>query len=224
MGVNSISAIEEFQVRVEHAPSPTGTIEPDSPTLTALRSGIPSGFNEVHLKGIMISEKQSAKQRDIDKYFSVLKQKMQQYAIDTPLRIAHFLAQLAHESQYLTKAEEDDSGEEYEGNKKLGNTQPGDGKRFKGRGLIQLTGRANYKSYGDATNKDYTTDNNARLIATDSNLAVDVSCWFWVEHELNKPADMDDIITVTKIINGEKMYGLAERKRYLARAKFFLLL
>jgi putative chitinase len=70
------------------------------------------------------------------------------YAIDTPLRVAHFLAQTAHESDGFCTTEEYADGRAYEGRRDLGNVEPGDGPRFKGRGLIQLTGRMNYACTG----------------------------------------------------------------------------
>jgi predicted chitinase len=69
------------------------------------------------------------------------------YQINTPLRICHFIAQVAHESDCFNAMEEYASGEDYEGRDDLGNTQPGDGVRFKGRGLMQLTSRANYAEF-----------------------------------------------------------------------------
>ena len=75
------------------------------------------------------------------------------------------------------------SGEAYEGRTDLGNTKPGDGKRFKGRGLIQLTGRANYQAYSDATGIDYVK--NPAQLSSDAGAAVDVACWFWKTHGLN---------------------------------------
>jgi predicted chitinase len=109
----------------------------------------------------------------------------------------------------------------YEGRRDLGNTQPGDGPRFKGRGLIQLTGRANYQQYGQAIGRDLLTNEQWRQVADDPNLAVDVACWYWETRRLNPFADQDDITTITRRINGG-LNGLTDRQRLLARARFFL--
>ena len=217
IGSHTISAIEEFQRRVVRMAQPDGRIDPGGMTLERLRQGLPSVFSEAKLHGIMIH----ATAANITKYYNALNQKMAENGINTPLRQAHFLAQIAHESGELRYSEEIASGEAYEGRADLGNTQPGDGKRFKGRGLIQLTGRSNYKRYGDARGKDYTTDDTAKLLAIEPNTGVDVSCWFWTEHDLNTLADADNVMEVTKRINGG-YNGLEDRKAKLARAKFFL--
>lgn len=219
IGGQTIGAIEQFQRRVVRSPKPDGHVDPKGTTLKRLQEGMPPNFSEAKLRGIMIH----ATVPNISKYFNALNSKMTENGIDTPLRMAHFLAQIGHESGELKYSEEIASGEAYEGRAEdLGNTQPGDGKRFKGRGLIQLTGRSNYKKYGDARNKDYTANGNVALLATDSNVAVDVACWFWVTHGLNALADRDDVKAVTKAINGG-YNGLEDRKVKLARSKFFLI-
>lgn len=138
-----------------------------------------------------------------------------EFHIDTPLRLAHYLAQIAHESGELLYTKELASGSAYEGRKDLGNTHPGDGIRYKGRGLIQLTGRANYQAYKEYCGFD--------VIKTPTLLelplgAVRSSMWFWQTRGLNKLADADDVLAVTRRINGGTN-GLASRQQYLARAK-----
>jgi putative chitinase len=76
------------------------------------------------------------------------------YDINTRLRIAHFLGQTCEESAGFRTTQEFASGKEYEGRKDLGNTQPGDGPRYKGAGLLQITGRANFDKYGKALGVD----------------------------------------------------------------------
>ena len=108
------------------------------------------------------------------------------------------------------------SGEEYEGRiKNLGNTEPGDGVRYKGRGLIQLTGRANYCSFGRWLN--ISLEENPEL-ASDPAIAVRVACEFWRRKHINHFCDTDDIIHVTRRVNGG-LNGLKQRKCYLIRAK-----
>lgn len=143
---------------------------------------------------------------------------LEKYSINTKLRIAHFLAQVIHESGSFRYREEIASGQAYEGRKDLGNTVPGDGKLFKGRGYIQLTGRANYKRYSDATGINFVID--PKLVA-DPKWAMDVAGWYWNVTKLNPYADLDDIDKITKLINGG-YNGLQDRKNILTLAKAVL--
>ena len=135
--------------------------------------------------------------------------------LDNPLRLIHFLAQLAHESGNFKYMEEIASGAAYEGRKDLGNTQAGDGKRFKGRGPIQLTGRANYRKYGQQLGIDF--ENNPAIVAIPS-VGLLVACKFWSDNGLNELADKDDVLSITKRINGGTN-GLADRKAKLEMIK-----
>ena len=149
-----------------------------------------------------------------DKYLPMLNDTMTRYEINTPLRQAHFLAQVLHESGALLYTRELATGSAYEGRKDLGNTQVGDGAKFKGRGFIQLTGRANYIAYGKYIGKDLTID--PELVATV--YPADVAGWFWKTRNLSALADKDDFVGITKRVNGGTN-GIDDRKAYLDRAK-----
>ncbi|MGI0493187.1 glycoside hydrolase family 19 protein [Alkalinema pantanalense CENA528] len=144
-----------------------------------------------------------------------LLQTMVTYEINTPLRQAHFLAQVAHESGSFNYLEELASGEDYEGRTDLGNVQEGDGVRFKGRGLIQVTGRHNYRRCGEDLGIDLLA-NPTRL--ADPDLACLSAGWFWDRERLNSLADEDDLDNVTLTINGG-YNGYDERRDFLEVAK-----
>ena len=135
--------------------------------------------------------------------------------LDNPLRLIHFLAQLAHESGNFKYMEEIASGAAHEGRKDLGNTQTGDGKRYKGRGPIQLTGRANYRKYGQSLGIDF--ENNPEIVAIPS-VGLLVACKFWSDNDLNVVADRDDVTTITRRINGG-LNGFEDRKNKLSTIK-----
>jgi putative chitinase len=161
-----------------------------------------------------------AKAEVIEAFIAPLNRVMVDYEINSILRQAHFLAQVGHESGELRYREEIVSGAAYDTGKlavALGNTpeDDGDGEKFKGRGLIQLTGRANYAAYG--TFKGIFLLDKPELVAADIELCTDVAGWFWMKRNLNAWADKDDIRTITKRINGG-LNGLANRKRLYALA------
>ncbi len=145
----------------------------------------------------------------------VLAATLDEYNINTRLRIAHFLGQTCHESAGFRTTEEFATGDAYEGRKDLGNIRPGDGRRYKGRGLLQLTGRANYREYGKALNIDL-ENNPAR--AAEPALSLRIACEYWKRRNLNAACDRDDLITVTRLINGGTN-GLEDRRHYTSKAK-----
>ena len=170
------------------------------------------------------------------------------YGVDTPIRVAHFVSQCAHESNNFRTLEENlnysaealervfpryfgpgkRDPREYARNPEkianyvyqdefrsrqgqMGNTQPGDGWRFRGRGLKQLTGRNNYAAFGKTL--DMTAEEAADYVSTKKG-ALESALWFWDRNRLNAVADTGDVVRITKIINGGDI-GLADRqKRY----------
>lgn len=140
---------------------------------------------------------------------------MREADITTPARMAAFLAQLAHESAQLRHFEELADGSAYEGRRDLGNTRPGDGPRFKGRGPIQLTGRANYAAAGAALGVDLVR---SPMLAAAPVVGFRVASWFWASRGLNALADRGDFRGITRRINGG-LNGLADRERYHDAAK-----
>jgi predicted chitinase len=137
-----------------------------------------------------------------------LNRAMQEAGINTPRRAAAFIAQLGHESGQLRYFEELASGRAYEGRRDLGNTQPGDGMRFKGRGPIQLTGRANYEAASRALGVDLVK--NPELAAR-PDVGFRVAAWYWNSRGLNQLADKGDFDGITQRINGGQN-GAADRR------------
>lgn len=145
------------------------------------------------------------------------------YGLTTPLRIAHFMAQAAHETggfKWLREIWGPTPAQlRYEGRNDLGNVQPGDGKRFMGRGIFQLTGRANYERAGKAIGQPLASQPE---LAERPDIAVTTACDYWQSRGLSALADRDDLLAVTKKVNGGTN-GLADRKVQLAKAKGLLL-
>ena len=128
---------------------------------------------------------------------------MAEYGITTPARQAAFLAQIGHESGGLHWLVEiwgpTEAQRRYEGRRDLGNTQPGDGYRFRGRGLLQTTGRDNYKRTGQALGVDLITA--PELLATPPHAARSAG-WYWQSNRLNELADAGGFRLITRRING----------------------
>lgn len=150
-----------------------------------------------------------------------LEQTCIKFGINSTLRSSHFLGQVAHESgngRWMSEIWGPTPVQQrYEGRKDLGNTQPGDGSRFRGRGLIQLTGRANYLKYSQAVYGDDRIVRSPELVAQLPDAAL-AAGWFWYQNGLNQLADTDDVTAVTKRINGGTN-GLADRQAKTKLAK-----
>lgn len=150
---------------------------------------------------------------------------MERYEINTLNRAAAFLAQILHESGALKYTEEIASGSAYEGRKDLGNTQAGDGRRFKGRGLIQITGRINYKALSNDLGVDLV---NVPLLLEQDEYAALSAGWYWEKIKGNELADLPDtwrseskrydpFTYISYRVNGG-LRGITERREYYERA------
>jgi putative chitinase len=165
----------------------------------------------------------NSKENFAKKFYPHILETLEKYNINTPIRQLCFLAQVGHESGGLYYREEMASGASYEGRADLGNTIKGDGKRFKGRGLMQITGRLNYTKLQDAFGVDF-INSPTFLGGLNLNECSDIQLkyaalsagWFWNSKNLNALADAIDIqkklsagssnrtnfIKITKMING----------------------
>lgn len=153
------------------------------------------------------------------KFAEPLSDAMQEFGIDTPSRQAAFLANVSHESGRLTWLTElwgpTIAQQRYEGRRDLGNTQIGDGYRFRGRGLLQATGRANYQALSNHLGVDYIAEPDRLAQPVDASRS---AAYFWQSHSLNQYADAGDFLTVVKRINGG-FNGLSERQILWKAAK-----
>ena len=151
------------------------------------------------------------------------------YGIDSALRLAHWMGQMAHESGGFFYLKElggpayhsrmyDKDGRRPAVAARLGNVEQGDGARYCGRGIIQLTGRANYRDTGTRIGLDLEADPE---LAAEPHNAVLIACDYWAVRRVNTAADRDDMDAVTRAINGG-LNGLADRAGYTSRAKKLL--
>ena len=151
-------------------------------------------------------------------FVSVLNTAMNRYQIVGTQRVAAFIAQIGHESGQLKYVKEiwgpTPVQTRYEGRADLGNIVPGDGSKFRGRGLIQITGRANYKACGEALGLDLI--NQPELLEKPQNACMSAA-WFWATRGLSTLADESRFETITRRINGG-FNGLADRQKLYERA------
>ncbi|MGE4334958.1 MAG: glycoside hydrolase family 19 protein [Pigmentiphaga sp.] len=155
-------------------------------------------------------------------FLAPLNRAMQRYRIDSPVRQAAFLAQVGHESGQLRWVRElwgpTAAQKRYETRKDLGNTEPGDGARFKGRGLIQLTGRENYRKAGAALGLPLLDQPE---LLEQAEWAAASAAWWWANHGLNELADAGKFEQITRVINGG-LNGQADRLALWEKAKAVL--
>ncbi len=183
-----------------------------------------------------------------EKYLPALNEALAEHGIDTPLRVAHFLSQVLHESGKMKFVEENlnysakglqsifgkyfkttAEAEAYARNRekigsrvygnRMGNgpENTGEGYRYRGRGLIQLTGKNNYRAFSDWIKDDVVADPDRVA----NQYVVHSAVFFWTKNNINALADKDDVVRVTKRINGGT-HGLDDRKALLAKAKTLL--
>jgi len=157
-----------------------------------------------------------------DQFAAAITDCMDRFGIDTPERQAAFLAQVAHESGRLRYVRELASGQAYEGRADLGNTERGDGQRFKGRGLLQTTGRKNYselqsklEEFGYTDVPDFAAE---PMRLEEPEWAAASAGLYWATRHLNQYADSGDFITLTKRINGG-LNGYEDRCNCWSKAK-----
>ena len=180
----------------------------------------------------------------LEQWTDALNKILPDYGIDTPQRVAAFIAQSAHESGNFTalhenlnyKAEslcrvwpkyfnagnasdyahnpEKIANRAYGGRMGNGDEASGDGFRYCGRGLIQLTGKANYQAFADSI--ETPVEQIPEFLATFEG-AIQSACWFWESNNLNQYADSGDILTMTKRINGGTL-GLEDRTNHYNHA------
>lgn len=179
-----------------------------------LNNGIPYELTPADLQKCM----PAADPKNVVLFAPKLQSAMAEYEIDTTRRAAAFLAQIAHESGSLKYVEEIASGEAYEGREDLGNTDTGDGKLFKGRGLIQITGRSNYSELSKELSYNFV------LRPEDLEKpgpAAYSAAWFWWSRHLNRLADIDAFEKISARINGVnkktgKPNGMEDRLKHWA--------
>lgn len=156
------------------------------------------------------------------KYAKAVEDVCIRYGMETALEKAHFIAQVAHESDGFNTSVEYASGKAYDTGskaKRLGNTPEGDGdgQLYKGRGLIQLTGRENYRNYSRAAYGDDRAYICPQMVADLPDAAI-AAGWYWETRHCKAAAMRDDLEGVTRLINGG-LNGIEERRVWLQRAK-----
>ncbi|KRP59099.1 glycoside hydrolase family 19 protein [Pseudomonas trivialis] len=156
--------------------------------------------------------------RNAGVFVPALNTAMNHYGIVGTARVSAFIAQIGHESGQLRWVREiwgpTAQQLKYEGRADLGNTEKGDGSKYRGRGLIQVTGRANYRACGEALGLDLISK--PELLELPQHAAMSAA-WFWSTRGLNTLADQGELVKITRRINGG-VSGLADRQALYEKA------
>lgn len=199
-----------------HGPEPEPEIGVPAPVYAPPPAIPPGGVSAEQLVAIMPDLPLDRARQ----YLPALNAAMREGGITTPQRQAAFLAQLAHEScqfRYFQELGDDDYFHQYDPgqpNAAAGNTEPGDGPRYHGRGPIQLTGRANYRAAGQALGLDLEGDPEA---AANPDVGFRIAQWYWASRDINALADAGDFAGVTRAVNGG-YNGMESREAFYRRA------
>jgi predicted chitinase/uncharacterized cupredoxin-like copper-binding protein len=182
------------------------------------RSSVSAPESSQHQGGNIVTRQQAESvygRKMSDQQFNDLNSCLQRFEINTVPRIRHFLSQTAHESGGLRWMEELASGSAYEGRRNLGNTSPGDGRKYKGAGVIQLTGRHNYQKFADFI-KDQNVMQGHSYVA--QVYPFNSAGFWWKNNNMNALCDRGGTVKeVTKKVNGG-YNGLSDRQRYYDKA------
>jgi putative chitinase len=216
--VGQILTLPDARAATAAAPATSTSTNPVSPAAVAVAVGEDASTLSVEQLGAIVPNLARAKAADL---VAPLNAAMREGKITTAARQAAFLAQIAHETggfQWFRELGPDSYFMRYDGRRDLGNTRPGDGLRYKGRGFIQITGRNNYQKAGEVLGLDLL--NNPQQAETPE-VGARIAVWYWESHGLNALADQatdEAFVTITRRINGG-VNGLADRQTYYARAK-----
>jgi len=236
--VTALSEFQDIDAGIDHQirmlsklPARPSNVDPYTRLFKLPAGGLGRNGRPVSVKGIksFITSQQLIKIAGTSELADIMQEfadgvneTFNRFNINTPLRIAHFLAQVMHESGGFRYMREiwgpTDWQIGYEGREDLGNIYPGDGKRYMGRGLIQLTGRANYEEFSRSIGVDFVA---RPELVEQSPYAVMAAGWYWDSRDINRAADEDDLVRVTRLINGGTL-GIDDRAAYLDAAKAVL--
>jgi predicted chitinase len=187
---------EAAPVQETAAPAETAPVKETSAPATPKASGS-ALFTLEQLQEMMPNSGENSA-----KYYDAIINALTKGDITSCPRMASFLAQIGHESGSLVYTTEIADGSNYEGIADIGNTSPGDGVRYKGRGVIQVTGKYNYQIVSEGLGYDFVSDPEELANAP---WCIDSAVWWWNNHTLSPIADghtQESFDQVTRIING----------------------